>query len=86
MRLLKLGGKETTVAASFLLLLLPGFNRPATEAEPKIILMRENEIHICKGEEDKVVVGGGNGIDGEREQEKRRQSGGNARGWRGRER
>lgn len=34
------------------LLLLPlllGFNGPATEAEPQIIIMRENEIHIWKG-------------------------------------
>lgn len=41
-----------------LLPLLPGFNGPATEAEPKIIIMRENEIHICKGEEDKVEKNG----------------------------
>lgn len=32
-----------------LLLLLLGFNGPATEAEPQIIIMRENEIHIHKG-------------------------------------
>lgn len=37
-----------------LLLLLPGFNRATTEAEPKIIIMRENGNHICKREEDKV--------------------------------
>lgn len=37
-----------------LLLLLLGFNGPATEAEPQIIIMRENEIHIGKGEEGKV--------------------------------
>lgn len=37
-----------------LLLLLLGFNGPATEAEPQIIIMRENEIHIRKGEEGKV--------------------------------
>lgn len=31
------------------------FNGPATEAEPQIIIIRENEVHICKGEERKVV-------------------------------
>lgn len=37
-----------------LLLLLLGFNGPATEAEPQIIVMRENEIRICKRKECKV--------------------------------
>lgn len=37
-----------------LLLLLLSFNGPATEAEPQIIVMRENEIHIRKREERKV--------------------------------
>lgn len=37
-----------------LLLLLLGFNGPATEAEPQIIVMKENEIHIRKGEGGKV--------------------------------
>lgn len=36
------------------MLLLLGFNGPATEAEPQIIIMRENEIRICKGKEWKV--------------------------------
>lgn len=34
--------------------LLLGFNGPATEAEPQIIIMRENEIHIGNKEEGKV--------------------------------
>lgn len=37
-----------------LLLLLLGFNGPATDAEPQIIIMRANEIHIHKGEEERV--------------------------------
>lgn len=37
-----------------LLLLLPGFNGRQIKLNLKIIIMRENEIHICKGKEDKV--------------------------------
>lgn len=48
-----------------LLLLLLGFNGPATDAEPQIIIMRANEIHIRKG-------GGREGKKGERNSERER--------------
>lgn len=58
------------------------FNGPATEAEPQIIIMRENEVHICKGEERKVVK---EIKSKERERERKKGDQKKHGGWRGKE-